>query len=122
MDSPRHSHRMGLLAVSVVVLRLALAPASAQQGSPEKAPWMNASLSPDERAALVVKEMTIDEKISLLHGTSTEGLSSLGPLAPQSNGGAGFVVGVPRLGIPAIQMSDAAYGVALSADNGRYST
>ena len=28
----------------------------------------------------------------------------------------------PRLGIPIIQMSDAAYGVRLSAENGRYST
>jgi len=37
-------------------------------------PWMNTSLSPDERAALVVKEMTLDEKISLLHGTGHEGL------------------------------------------------
>ena len=30
-------------------------------------PWMNTSLSPDERADLVIKEMTLDEKISLLH-------------------------------------------------------
>jgi|CZKY01.1.fsa_nt_gi beta-glucosidase len=122
MDSPRHSHRRGLLAVSVVVLRLALAPASAQQGSPEKAPWMNASLSPDERAAMVVKEMTIDEKISLLHGTGSAGLGPVSSLAVHSNGGAGYVVGIPRLGIPAIQMSDAAYGVRSSGENGRYST
>jgi len=31
-------------------------------------PWMNTSLSPDERADLVLKEMTLDEKILLLHG------------------------------------------------------
>ena len=31
-------------------------------------------------------------------------------------------MGVPRLGIPAIQMSDAAYGVRNSGENGRYST
>jgi len=113
---------MGLLAVSIVVFSLALAPASAQSGSPDKAPWMNAGLSPDERAAMVVKEMTIDEKISLLHGTGMAGLSPLSPLAIHSNGGAGYVVGIPRLGIPAIQMSDAAYGVRSSGENGRYST
>ena len=28
-------------------------------------PWTNSSLSPDERASMVVKEMTLDEKISL---------------------------------------------------------
>jgi len=83
---------------------------------------MNSSLSPDERAALVVKEMTLDEKVSLLHGTGMAGLSPMSPLAEKSNGGAGYVVGIPRLGIPAIQMSDAAYGVRSSGENGRYST
>jgi beta-glucosidase len=31
-------------------------------------PWMNTSLSPDERADLAVKELTLDEKIQLVHG------------------------------------------------------
>jgi len=85
-------------------------------------PWMNTSLSPDDRASMVVKEMTLDEKIQLLHGTGMVGLSPMGPLAIYSNGGAGYVPGIPRLGIPAIQMSDAAYGVRSSGENGRYST
>ncbi|HEY6337807.1 MAG TPA: glycoside hydrolase family 3 C-terminal domain-containing protein [Candidatus Sulfotelmatobacter sp.] len=85
-------------------------------------PWMNTTLSPDERAAMVVKEMTLDEKITLLHGTGMLGLSPMSPLAVHSNGGAGYVPGIPRLGIPAIQMSDAAYGVRSSGENGRYST
>jgi beta-glucosidase len=66
--------------------------------------------------------MTPDEKISLLHGTGMVGLSPMSPLAVKSNGGAGYVVAIPRLGIPAIQMSDAAYGVRSSGENGRYST
>lgn len=89
-------------------------------GKPQ--PWMDSKLSPDERASMVVKEMTLDEKIQMLHGT---GMPGLGPLSPEwvhSNGGAGYVVGVPRLGIPPIQMSDAAYGVRQSGENGRYST
>ena len=84
--------------------------------------WMNANLSPDERAAMVIKEMTIDEKIQMLHGTGMVGLSRMSPLAIHSNGGAGYVPGIPRLGIPALQMSDAAYGVRMSGENGRYST
>ena len=71
---------------------------------------------------MVVKEMTIDEKISMLHGTGMMGLSPMSPLAIHSNGGAGYVPAIPRLGIPAIQMSDAAYGVRNSGENGRYST
>jgi len=83
---------------------------------------MNASLSPDERADLVVKEMTLDEKIALLHGV---GMPTDEPVTPEnanSNRGVGYVAGVPRLGIPGIDMSDAAYGVRSSGANGRYST
>jgi beta-glucosidase len=69
-----------------------------------------------------MKEMTLDEKISLLHGTGMVGLGPMSPLAVKSNGGAGYVVGIPRLGIPDIQISDAAYGVRNSGENGRYST
>ncbi len=85
-------------------------------------PWMNSSLSPDERADLVLKEMTLDEKIDLLHGNGMPGWGTPRPNAHLGNGGAGFVVGVARLGIPIIQMSDAAYGVRSSGENGRYST
>ncbi len=95
--------------------------ATAQSGG-KTHPWMNTNLSPDDRASMVVKEMTLDEKIQLLHGTGMVGLSPISPLAIHSNGGAGYVVGIPRLSIPSIQMSDAAYGVRMSADNGRYST
>jgi beta-glucosidase len=112
-----------LLALAVSFLALPF-PASAQLATPATSsrPWMNPSLSPDQRASLVLKEMTLDEKISLLHGTGMSGLSPMSPLAIHSNGGAGYVVGVPRLGIPDIQMSDAAYGVRNSGENGRYST
>jgi beta-glucosidase len=83
---------------------------------------MDTHLSPDRRAAIVLQQMTLDEKISLLHGTGMKNLSPISPLAMYSNGGAGYVVGIPRLGIPDIQMSDAAYGVRASGANGRYST
>ncbi|HSZ61994.1 MAG TPA: glycoside hydrolase family 3 C-terminal domain-containing protein [Terriglobales bacterium] len=110
-------------AAGIAILVVALSPVYAQRGSNTPAAiWMNRSLTPDERAALVVKEMTLDEKISLLHGTGMVGLSPMSPLAVKSDGGAGYVVGIPRLGIPDIQMSDAAYGVRNSGENGRYST
>src|SRR5690349_4814929 len=92
--------------LSFVIFNLSLSSAFAQAGATSH-PWMNSQLSPDERAAMVVKEMTIDEKISMLHGTGMEGLSPMSPLAIHSNGGAGYVPAIPRLGIPAIQMSDA---------------
>src|SRR6266478_2110670 len=119
MDSTPCLRPKTLVAFSILALSVALLPASAQS---DQVPWMNPSLSPDERAAMVVKQMTIDEKITLLHGTGLKDLSPMSPLARDSNGGAGYVMGIPRLGIPAIQMSDAAYGVRQSGENGRYST
>jgi beta-glucosidase len=86
---------------------------------PKHYSWSDASLSPDARADLVIKEMTLDEKISLLHG---QGISFFSAGPSESNGGAGYTKAIPRLGIPAIQMADSAYGVTQGAGKGRYST
>jgi beta-glucosidase len=111
---------LALVAVAVPLCARRHNTTSAQQ---ENFPWMNKSLSPDERTELVLKQMTLDEKIDLLHGNGMRGWEGKpNPNEYLSNGGAGFVLGVPRLGIPTIQMSDAAYGVRNSAQNGRYST
>src|ERR1700757_1421593 len=93
-----------------------------QQPPAPTGPWMTPSLSPYERADLVLKEMTVDEKVALLHGV---GMPTDDPVTPEnaaSNRGVGYEVGVPRLGIPGIDMSDAAYGVRSSGVNGRYAT
>jgi beta-glucosidase len=86
-------------------------------------PWMNPALSPEERADLVLKQMTLDEKLALLHGNGMAHAANWQmPLTRLSNGGAGYVEGVERLGIPPLIISDAAYGVRDSGANGRYST
>lgn len=118
-------YNIALLCALVALPSLALVaslPNSAAQNQPQNKPWMNQSLSPDERAELVLKEMTVDEKLNMLHG---QGMPGWGPPLPNAylgNGGAGFVLGIERLGLPFIQISDAAYGVRSSAANGRYST
>ena len=71
---------------------------------------------------MVVKEMTLDEKISLLawnrHGGTESDESSGDPFQWRR--------GIRRrhsaAGHSRIQMSDAAYGVRSSGENGRYST
>jgi beta-glucosidase len=120
---PNQSRRVVCCALCISILTVGHS-TFAQVAAPAKTslPWMNTSLSADERAALVLKEMTLDEKITLLHGTGHPGLGPMSPLSSGSNGGAGYVVGIPRLGIPGIQMSDAAYGIRASGQNGRYST
>jgi len=91
-----------------------------------KGPWENKSLSPDERADLVIEKMTLDEKIQLLHGLGWEVM--FGP-PPESGPGtrairsaAEFIPGVPRLGIPDLQMTDAVVGVSNAGVKGRYAT
>ncbi len=77
-------------------------------------PWMKTDLSAAERTQLVLKEMTLDEKLSLVmgyFGTDAPWKNFTRPVEsyPQS---AGFVYGVPRLGIPHIWQADAGVGVA----------
>src|SRR5260370_34783596 len=81
------SLHMNPVSLGIAILSLALLPALAQTGSEHKAspaPWMNSRLSPDARAALVVKDMTFDEKISLLHGTGRATLERLYPRGVES--------------------------------------
>src|SRR5580704_9663301 len=86
-------------------------------------PWMNAKLSPEERADMVLKQLTLDEKLALLHGNGMAHAPQWQmPLSHLANGGAGYVEGVKRLGIPPLLISDAGYGVRDSGANGRYST
>src|ERR1700749_2624546 len=86
-------------------------------------PWMNPQLSPEERAEMVLKQLTLDEKLALLHGNGMAHAAQWQmPLSHLTNGGAGYVEGVKRLGIPPLVISDAGYGVRDSGANGRYST
>ncbi|WP_293824882.1 glycoside hydrolase family 3 C-terminal domain-containing protein [uncultured Brevundimonas sp.] len=97
---------------------------AASAASQADRPWMNTALSPDERARLAVEAMTLDEQISLMRTQIGFGLLSLGIPLPDSVpetmrkhtpegalGSAGFIAAMPRLGLPAIQMTDASLGV-----------
>jgi len=111
-------HRLFLLIPAVVVFA-----ASFVVTQDAERPWMNSRLSPEQRANLVLKQMTLDEKLTLLHGNGMGHAPQWQmPLTYLGNGGAGYVEGVQRLGIPPLVISDAAYGVRDSGANGRYST
>ncbi len=85
-------------------------------------PWMNTALSADQRADLLIKSLSLDEKVQLLHGTGDPRIGPPDPRAKDDNGGSGFVPGFPDKGIPPLQIVDSAYGVAYSSGSGRYST
>ena len=107
---------------AVFVAALSVAAQNAPQPKPDTRPWMDKSLSPDQRADLVMKEMTLDEKMNFVHGTGWNGLRANAEIPKGSLGGAGYVVGVPRLGIPGINMADSAVGIRLAAQGSHYAT
>jgi beta-glucosidase len=83
---------------------------------------MNTDLDADVRADLMIREMTLDEKIQLVHGTGWGVLQAGSPISPNHNLGAGFVPGIPRLYLPDINLADSAVGVRMSALQSRYGT
>jgi len=91
--------------------------------APKETPWLNKALSAEERAGLLLKAMTQTEKLSLVFGhfaSDGEWLNVRGdipglkwtPPADSRHQSAGFVYGVPRLGIPNQWQTDAGIGVA----------
>jgi len=109
-------------AAALLTITLPAIAQNAPQPKPDTRPWMNKSLSPDERADLVMKEMTLDEKMNFVHGTGWNGLRAGAEIPKGSLGGAGYVVGVERLGIPGINMADSAVGIRLASQGSHYAT
>jgi beta-glucosidase len=72
------------------------------------------SRDPDARAATVERQMTDAERIQLLHGIMAvpPSLPGMPPLPPSIKITAGYIQGVPRLGIVDIMETDASLGVA----------
>ncbi len=91
-----------------------LCAASAPAAEPLR-PWMNQSLSADERATLVVKQLTEDEKLGLVFGyfaTDADWKNNFKAPREGRYGSAGYIPGIDRLGIPPQWQTDAGIGVA----------
>jgi len=106
--------------ISLLAIAVALAVPAFAIEAPKKvtvdAPktWMNKKLLPEQRADLVLKEMTLDEKLKLVmgyfgHDAPWKNFKRPVESYPQS---AGLIYGVPRLGIPNLWEADAGVGVA----------
>jgi len=82
--------------------------------APPNTPWMNPTLNADARARLLVGAMTQDEKLTLVFGYfSTDApWKNFKRPADGLEQAAGYIRGVPRLGIPALNETDAGTGVA----------
>ena len=92
--------------------------------SPDR-PWLNRDLSPEVRARAAVAAMTLDEKLRIIFGYSDQAITEVAKVPDEIvspelktyiqtraiKGAAGFVPGVPRLGIPDQWQTDASMGV-----------
>jgi beta-glucosidase len=112
------------LAASAAMLVCTAVEAAQPNAAPDRA-WLDSKLSPEARAKAALAAMTLDEKLRLVFGYSDQAFTELAKVpddivspqlksyvvAHQVKGSAGFVPGVPRLGIPDQTQTDASMGV-----------
>lgn len=79
-------------------------------GAAETPRWMNTKLSADQRADLLNRELTLDERIGMVHGIWSRPDRDI-TVPPDAIISAGYVPGVPRLGIPPLYETDASLGI-----------
>lgn len=95
----------GLVQIApATVLPAAAAPAviaPAATTAPASCPWVGSTATPEVRASLVLAQMTLDEKLSMTHGSSA---------VP---GYAGSTAAIPRLCIPSLTLNDGGAGVVM---------
>ena len=101
---------LGLVTTTApVALAAREAPAPAGAPAPAAEPWRDTARTPAERADALVRAMTLEEKLRYVHGLFPPRVS---PAPADMIPSAGYVPGVPRLGIPTLRESDASLGVA----------
>jgi beta-glucosidase len=115
MRSTHHRQRALVSAFCIAFPVFAFA-APATPPEPVQKPWLDRSLSADQRAKLAVQAMTQQEKLRWVlayFGNDFANKTKKIPEAlPQS---AGYIPGTPRLGLPALFEADAGLGVASQA-------
>ena len=100
---------MRLILVSLLLAFLALAATTTSVVSFDDR-WRDPTLAPEIRAHAALQAMSRQEKLSLVH--ARYGLQPRDGKPMGAIGSAGYAPGVPRLGIPPLQESDAGLGIA----------
>ena len=123
MTSSRTSRTLlAVIAVAAMATVMAVGAPAASSSLPSSASSRppGASLPWTSTVRYLVGQLTVDEKISLVHGALGEGIvAPTTPTDPGANGAIGVVAGVPRLGIPILRHVDS-NGVNLFADSTAY--
>jgi len=113
----KFKRKISLLSAAVALCCGSVGAQTGEAAAAVATPWMNVQLGAEERAHLAVAAMTFDEKLKLVYGylgADMESKKTTRP-APSHKQSAGFIYGVPRLGIPHLWETDAGLGVASQA-------
>ena len=93
---------IGAIATGLV---LASAAPAGLARAPRAQAWLDATMSPDARARLLVAALTLDEKVAIMHGIGTE--TGMGYVGLHT----GAVPPIPRVGFPGLHFADGPLGV-----------
>lgn len=109
---------VSVAAVALLAPQTSVAPAWASM--PPVPQVSTASVDAGARASALVARMTREEKLQLVHGYFPP-MANRTPGAPLADmiPSAGYVPGIPRLGIPPLRESDASLGVANQVEQRR---
>jgi beta-glucosidase len=91
--------------IAIAAFAAPATPADSPCGSVAERPWCDTTLSADRRADLLLAELTLDEKVSLLAGDELNGVFGL----PGTHTGTSD--GIARVGIPTVHFTDGMAGI-----------
>src|SRR5690348_2455052 len=103
MPSYRSRPIVGLLACALAAAALVAGPGGPVTAASDDTGRV--TIKPSKRVAALVRKMTLDEKLGLVSSKPD----------PATLGEAGYVPGVPRLGIPDLRLADGPAGVRVNA-------
>ena len=107
-NSLRASAIVGVLCFGVISSRTVVA----QSGEQPSLPWMNTNLSPEQRADLLIAQMTLQQKVRQISNDVRPAMD-----AANRPKGCGFasngrhIQGIPELGIPTVRMTNGSIGI-----------
>ncbi|HVV20917.1 MAG TPA: glycoside hydrolase family 3 C-terminal domain-containing protein, partial [Pseudonocardiaceae bacterium] len=98
-------------AAAIAIAAVVPASGSADQGHSTPSQWGHGTLTRTELLSLV-GQMTLPEEVAMVHGSTDTTCATTLPLG--CVGQAGWLPGVPRLGVPPLRMTDGPAGIRLS--------
>ena len=120
-DRRSRTTKATLAGATAALLALTVSAATQASAQPSSAsPPIAASAPVTPTVRYLLGQLTVDEKLSLVHGSIGEGIiTPTTPTDPGANGSIGVVAGIPRLGVPVFRHVDS-NGINLFADSTAY--